>query len=924
MGLGLAACLATSVLLAQEQVDRPDEHRPGPKAAAPMTMRVRVTKCVPQADVVLVRWRRGGEGLGGTVIHGAFFPETTEKPAQAPDPLASRPLTEAGPGDQRPESAVSVGEWTRRTPVETVVGRTTRWEFPTITVEIARDKQKRIEPPSEIAVEFEFAHGGKAVRQFVETSPRGATVGFAFPGALLSEKGPGDPAFAAALQGLSGHARSRRERLEKAIGAPSPPLKHLAVLGHLAGYGQGPGGGVGKAAGYGVRHCNPEIVAEECRTLRLLGVNALVGANSLRLADAAGVGGSFRQLFWGGPGSGSPMGFVTKRGAESEGCPFDPKLKPAMAESIRMALDEHRAAKARRSWGLWWDEIGVAAKEHIVGCTRCAEQFRDYLRKQGIGPASLGKASWEEVTPYPLWTVTPGPKPKPSAGPAPQTAAECLRYYYTYRFMTFATANLFPESAKTLQQAGISLYAMQGPTPSWSGHSLDWHEFYDLGANTALVFETSNRDPRVWQWESYLGDIMRGISARHRLPIGCLVKPHRGAASQRMLSVVARGAEAVEWYTYGPDYAKGDSFSQSAELLEEVGRAGRFLYQAEEHLAGARWAHAPEVAFVSPRSSEIWGRAGELGVTAFEDAKWVYLALAHAHIPVDVLSEQQLAEGKLDKYKAAYVVGPNLCRDAAAKLAQWVRDGGTLWTDALGLARDEANQPAIGIEGLFPQQTRKLERWGSVPEYRATALEELKETDAPAGAAFSWKAGSPWGQGQARARVGREVLSSVSGDVIARFADGTPAVVRRPCGKGEVVHAAFWAGLSYSAKLRRKDFDMRADLDSALPTLIAAPALARGVCRPVTPSDPLVEAVLLEKGGKRSIALMNWGYRSVPGARPSAALQPAKDLSVGLPGLAEVKSVRSIRHGALTIRGAGEGQSAVLPELTAIDLLLVE
>ncbi len=131
---------------------------------------------------------------------------------------------------------------------------------------------------------------------------------------------------------------------------------------------------------------------------------------------------------------------------------------------------------------------------------------------------------------------------------------------------------------------------MQGPTPSWSGHSLDWHEFYDLGANTAVVFETSNRDPRAWQWESYLGDIVRGIAGRHRLPIGCLIKPHRGAASQRMLSLVLRGAEAIEWYTYGPDYAKGDSFSQSPELLEGVGRAGRFLAKAEDYLYAARWA----------------------------------------------------------------------------------------------------------------------------------------------------------------------------------------------------------------------------------------------------------------------------------------------------------------------------------------------
>ena len=131
--------------------------------------------------------------------------------------------------------------------------------------------------------------------------------------------------------------------------------------------------------------------------------------------------------------------------------------------------------------------------------------------------------------------------------------------------------------------------------------------------------------------------------------------------------------------------------------IERVARAARFLGKAEEWLYGARFAAEPEVAFVSPRSTEFWGAGPGLGVTAFENAKWVYLALNHAHIPVDILSEQQLAEGKLDRFKAIYIPGTNLRRDAAAAVKEWVRAGGALWTDASGLARDEANQPATPL-----------------------------------------------------------------------------------------------------------------------------------------------------------------------------------------------------------------------------------
>ncbi|NDB48476.1 MAG: hypothetical protein EB031_04885 [Proteobacteria bacterium] len=100
--------------------------------------------------------------------------------------------------------------------------------------------------------------------------------------------------------------------------------------------------------------------------------------------------------------------------------------------------------------------------------------------------------------------------------------------------------------------------------------------------------------------------------------MGCLVKPHRGAVAQRMLTVVGRGTKALEWYTYGPDYSKGDSFSQSPELLEQVARAARFLGLAEPYLYGAKFLKQPEVAFVSPRSTEIWSRATDISLTSFE------------------------------------------------------------------------------------------------------------------------------------------------------------------------------------------------------------------------------------------------------------------------------------------------------------------
>jgi hypothetical protein len=480
--------------------------------------------------------------------------------------------------------------------------------------------------------------------------------------------------------------------------------------------------------------------------------------------------------------------------------------------------------------------------------------------------------------------------------------------------MTHVTGQLFPAAARRLAQADIKLYAMQGPTPSWNGSSLDWHEFYDTGANTALVFETSNRDPRSWQWESYLGDIMRGIAQRHGdLPIGCLVKPHRGAPSQRLFSVVTRGARAIEWYTYGPDYSKGDSFSQSPELIEEVAEAGRFLATAEPFLARARWLVEPQVAFVFPRSSEIWGRVGPQGATPLENAKWVYLALRHAHIPVAVLSEQQLAEGLPDRIQALYVVGPNLRRDATEKVAAWVRAGGTLWTDAEGLARDEANEPNAAAYELLGPRRNQLETWGACPEYRATRLEPLREPAPPEFAQLSL-ANRP------RIHLARESLvDDGQSKRLAAFADGQTAAVERAVGRGRVMHLGWWAGVSYSAQVRRGDFDMRADFSPELRELIASAALRAAVERPAIPADPLVEAIVMTNDRGLSVSLINWAYASDRSGPRGERLQKLTDLRVRLPASMSTGKVRSLRLGVdlPVVDGV-----AILPSLDKVDVLV--
>jgi hypothetical protein len=203
-----------------------------------------------------------------------------------------------------------------------------------------------------------------------------------------------------------------------------------------------------------------------------------------------------------------------------------------------------------------------------------------------------------------------------------------------------------------------------------------------------------------------------------------------------------------------------------------------------------------------------------------------------------------------------------------------------LWTDALGLSRDEANQEAY--EELTGLKQRKLQMSGTVPAYRAIDLKEL-ESD------------------------GREILG-----------DGQPALVQRTVGQGTVSVASLLAGLSYSTRVRRGDFDMGRDFDETIRKMIAAPAVER-TARPVVTSSPLVEAVLLEQEGRRSVVLMNWNYRhDEHSADHQAVLQPAENLRIEIGS--DFRGAQSLTHGKLPV----QGRQVILPRLETADVLILE
>lgn len=461
-------------------------------------------------------------------------------------------------------------------------------------------------------------------------------------------------------------------------------------------------------------------------------------------------------------------------------------------------------------------------------------------------------------------------------------------------------------------------FALRGNTFLLSGHSLDFFNFY-RHADNAFVYETSNRDWRVWPWDSYLCDVGRTLSRFMGKQFGVYVKAHRGAPVQRCLAAVARGVRMIYWYTYGPEYVKGDSFGGNVETLKEIAHVNRLIAGAEDVTYDSDWALPAEVAVVRPLTSEYLS-----GSASYENAKWVYIALAHAHIPVDALDEGLLMSEDLSRYKAIVISGCHIRRDVARKLAAWVEAGGTLVTTGWGMARDESNRPLDDVLGpVFGLAERgKFEAWGSVPGYGATRLGAVSRTkEPPRGAEITGR--DPL-LGTFMPVVGREILKPrLPEDIMATCGDGGAVAVRHRHGKGTAWLIGSYAGVEYAWEaMTTTDKDQkwyRKDKRS----WIAGPVLGAGV-RPVVDAEgsygiwqdaALVEGHMLRNRntGKLAVILINWSHHI------------DNPVTVRIRGAGDVTRCRSVATGAdFTLTREGDLAAVTLPKMDEGEVLLLD
>jgi len=921
-------------------------------------LRARVTRIEP-AEPFILSWRQGGEGTGGNVVRQDFVPQGYVAPAAASTSNARAPRD-----SDRPRHTLN--QWSEPVSLKTLTaGRAPAYFFLNVMAGNSGRRhpdnpERRLDYSTNVHFEFELIQDGKVVKQLTAEGPLGGTVGLVFPLEKISPKEKAVPqAFIDGVCDLLTYAKQRNEALRALPWSSRPLPTKLGILTDVNGHGEG--------IGYGVRYTDPAIAEAELSNVREFGVNGIRGA-SWKIQDIIEQpDGPFPQMrrIAGIHNLGFPSPAHRKDRSDNDpeaGCPYAPGVAQRQQQNIAL-IQSMLNRPYEEIWSLTVDEIGAVVdrsaegKAHLSTCPRCIEAYRRYVREQGRSPQEFGVASWEQLNPINVWDRSP-------EKPWLKDAKQSLNAYYSRLFINYSTAQLFTPlrdaaaranaarqaaldsgdtSSAAAKQPWLYTFALRGNTFLMRGHSLDFFDFYRL-ADNGFCHETSNRDPRVWNWDSYLLDVGRVIGQEQNLALALYIKPHRGAPIQRSLSAASRGARMLFWYTYGPDYAKGDSFSEKFPHMELTSKAARLLASAEDELWLSRDQFPAQAAIIKPRATEVWMQFTSDNATtaSWEDAKFTYTALTDSFVPVDPLDPVMIERNDLSRYRTIHLLGMQHPRSASEKLLAWVEAGGTLVLHAGAMSRDEANQPASYLNAKLGVRSRQpVEMWKNIQGYSGGMLHPLNNNHAiakpvPDSAKVTFIAGPLKGQ-QAQPTIGREVLDPLPGaTVLARYADGGAAAIEHRLGKGRVVLIGLFAGLEYTAPQRDGAFSMRRDLAPLWRD--ASAGIARDLTkRPAWTDHTGVELRrIVNPQGQRSVAVMNWAYevsgtlvRQAEGRARSGNIyrhSALKDVKITLPNAGDIKQVRSAwLQQPLSIDRQGDGSIVVtLPVLEEADVLVLE
>ena len=266
-----------------------------------------------------------------------------------------------------------------------------------------------------------------------------------------------------------------------------------------------------------------------------------------------------------------------------------------------------------------------------------------------------------------------------------------------------------------------------------------------------------------------------------------------------MWQVVAHGAREIATYAWYPMSSGFESngyglINLDGTLTDRARAAGataRIITSNAANLEAAQPA-AAQVAILYDRLSYMVGGSqpslSNLGNAERDSLLGAYRAFFERQIPIDFVDPAAQNGERLDQYKIIFLPYPvMLSEGVAAQVKGYIAEGGTVvaearlaWNNERGFASPVI--PGFGLDQVFGAREEQIR-----PETEPRLLIEpsanlpgLKAGDSIAAAAFA-----------------EDLLPLAGGKVLARFAEGKPAMVENAYGKGKSILIGSFPGLAY-------------------------------------------------------------------------------------------------------------------------------
>jgi hypothetical protein len=409
--------------------------------------------------------------------------------------------------------------------------------------------------------------------------------------------------------------------------------------------------------------------------------------------------------------------------------------------------------------------------------------------------------------------------------------------------------------------------------------TLGWGEDWATGGGWGLG--------TAYECTSFYAALVDCSVRKYGYAAGFYVGSNCGGSAQKIFGCIAQGVNWLHLYDWGPidRWAEGsNAWSEYEDQYYAVMAATHAIGPADT-IIGAGQREPRKVAVLYNRSHEILqGGTGR----ANHDWMWTYLAMKHAHIPVEVIIEEDLNPEDLKRYDCLFLGGFNLARHHVAELKKWVEAGGLLIGSAGAAHLDVYNDRMKESAELFgaAQRQSKAQDTGSVALVRFPASAWFPATELKNSYSLTF------------------FLEPTTGTPLGAYGNGSCAAVGRSLGKGQTLLLGFQPGMAYR------------DNDKAFGPArewLAAPVLKRLGRQRVEFDWPHSEATLFEHESGLAVMLADF-------SRPARDTNSLLSVKTDRP----VKSVVSALKGPLEWKRNGDRIDIVTRPLKPVDVVIIQ